>query len=147
LLLFWWLGSENMDAIAHLTIVPCFIDNSDDNEVITESVLASSWIFRSFYLILFIYPEISHTSLCIIGTLSSEVNRTSHSITIELILTYLLIVGTHLTIEIDDDHRWIRVIECGYLYSWNVWGNSENSFPVLSRELMCKADDEFSCTR
>ena len=105
-----------MNPISDLSDIARYIDHTQPDLMISDSIFATTWITSDPYIIGSIVPEESDlASLRIIGAICAQIHRTSQCITIELIVTDLLIVGLELAIEFEDNDRRIGI--------WNSWNN------------------------
>ena len=121
-----------MDPISDLRHIPCNIHHTQPDLMISETILATTWITGYSDIIGSIVPEESNlTSPWIIRAICREVDTAGQSIAIELIVTYLFVVRLHLPVELDDhnrrdrirfyDSQWRRLIwsNCGVMDRWD----------------------------
>ncbi len=102
-----------MDPISDLGHIPGEIDHTQPDLMISESILASTWITCGFDIIGTIVPQPSDLiSLGIIGSICTQIHRTSERIAIELIGIDLLIVGLVFAVEFEDDDWRIGIEPC-----------------------------------
>ncbi len=117
---FLWLGSDDMNIVIHLTVVPTHIDHSKRDAMISKRVFSSARIFRGRNIIWSIYPEKSEgTSFWIIRILCCKVHTTGKCITKEIIVPVLIIVFFPFRIKLHDCYRFSSIGNSGILYNNN----------------------------
>ncbi len=101
-----------MDLVPDFGDITSYIDHTQPYLMISESIFTLTWIFRDFDIIGAVVPEPSQfASLGIIRAICCEIDCTSESIAVHLIVSDLFMIALHLTIILEYSDRRIRIRE------------------------------------